>query len=130
MREYLESKFAHIEQLIDLRFGSAQMAVDKAELATRLRFESVNEFRAALTDQTRSFASQQAVETLASTTINLINGLEKTTRTSNETLLNTVNSSDKRIANLEGRMVAYVGVVGLIVTFLSAVISLAGHLLK
>jgi hypothetical protein len=44
---------------------AAQKAVDKAATATEKRFESVNEFRQALTDQTATFPSRVELEALS-----------------------------------------------------------------
>ena len=63
---YLSSKIESIDKIISTRLdgvekavitalNSADRAVNKSEEATEKRFESVNEFRSALSDQTRSF---------------------------------------------------------------------------
>jgi phosphopantetheinyl transferase (holo-ACP synthase) len=62
LKEYLEALLAEKDlrnqqrfdaqsQAIFAAFAAAKEAVTKAEIATEKRFESVNEFRAALTDQ-------------------------------------------------------------------------------
>lgn len=48
---------AHAERVV-LALAAADKAVLKAEVATEKRFESVNEFRQTLSDQTRSFISR------------------------------------------------------------------------
>jgi len=60
-----DAKLANISTLIDahaervtLALAAADKAVSKAEAATEKRFESVNEFRQTLSDQTRSFVSR------------------------------------------------------------------------
>ncbi len=60
-----DAKLANISTLIDAHAGrvalalaAADKAVAKAETATERRFESVNEFRQTLSDQTRSFLSK------------------------------------------------------------------------
>jgi hypothetical protein len=60
-----DAKLANISTLIDahaervaLALAAADKAVSKAETATEKRFESVNEFRQTLSDQTRSFVSK------------------------------------------------------------------------
>lgn len=47
--------FTALRERTDQSITSAEKAIDKAELATSTRFESVNEFRRALTDQTTTF---------------------------------------------------------------------------
>jgi hypothetical protein len=69
LKEYINDKFDNLEKSIDSRFesitqttNSALSAADKATLkaenAVEKRFESVNEFRATLSDQTRSFLTR------------------------------------------------------------------------
>lgn len=47
---------------VDAAIAAASEATAKAERATELRFESVNEFRAALTDQTATFMTRAAFD--------------------------------------------------------------------
>lgn len=47
----LTSAIDHVKEMSTAASRSAQTAIDKAELATTSRFESVNEFRATLSDQ-------------------------------------------------------------------------------
>ena len=42
-----------MKEMVEKAFASSQEAIRKAEAATEKRFESVNEFRAVLTDQQR-----------------------------------------------------------------------------
>lgn len=61
----VDSKFNAMHTLIDsqaervvLALAAANKAVSKAELSTEKRFESVNDFRATLSDQTRTLVSK------------------------------------------------------------------------
>jgi hypothetical protein len=74
LREYLMAQINAVESRANLRFeamkaqveaafASSQRAIDKADEATEKRFEGVNEFRAALSDQATRFVT---TETLAS----------------------------------------------------------------
>ena len=76
LREYLtaqidaaekrsEQRFESMKQQIDAAFASSQIAIDKADQATEKRFEGVNEFRAALSDQASRFVTQDALAALA-----------------------------------------------------------------
>ena len=64
LREYVDGRFeaqekavaaalAAAKSAVDAALAAAQKAVDKAEAASEKRFESVNEFRAALSDASR-----------------------------------------------------------------------------
>jgi len=51
----LDAAFKAAEQAVAVALANAEKATGKAELAAERRFESVNEFRKALTDQTATF---------------------------------------------------------------------------
>jgi len=50
-----DTRFKHQEEMVRVALSAAKEAVTKAEVATEKRFESVNEFRQTLSDQTSSF---------------------------------------------------------------------------
>lgn len=67
-----DAKFVTYRALIDsqaekvaLALASSDKAVGKAEIATEKRFESVNEFRQTLSDQTSTFPSRVELQALA-----------------------------------------------------------------
>jgi hypothetical protein len=72
---------AHAERVV-LALAAADKAVSKAETATEKRFESVNEFRQTLSDQTRSFISKVEFEAMRDTNVariaDLASRLDKT----------------------------------------------------
>ena len=53
------------EKAVQTALIAAEKAVSKAEVATEKRFESVNEFRQTLSDQTAGFPSRVELEALA-----------------------------------------------------------------
>lgn len=53
------------DKAVQAALKSAETAVNKAEVAAEKRFESVNEFRQTLTDQTASFVTQDRYDGLA-----------------------------------------------------------------
>jgi DNA anti-recombination protein RmuC len=59
LREYLQAKLQALIDRVDQISESSNRALDKAQAATEKRFESVNEFRAALNDQTRNLLPRQ-----------------------------------------------------------------------
>lgn len=59
-----EQRFDAQEKATGVAITSAKEAVTKAEASTERRFESVNEFRAALSDQSASLMSRAEVEQL------------------------------------------------------------------
>lgn len=52
-KTYLEAQINALRGIFDMQLSASDKAVLKAEAATERRFESVNEFRAALADQQR-----------------------------------------------------------------------------
>jgi len=57
-----EERFKAQALAVDAAIRAATEATGKAERATELRFESVNEFRSALTDQTATFMTRAAFD--------------------------------------------------------------------
>lgn len=56
-----EQRFQAQTSAINAALQAAEKAVTKAEMASERRFEGVNEFRAQLSDQARTFASEEKV---------------------------------------------------------------------
>lgn len=61
-----EQRFQDQEKAVAAALAAADRAVAKAELAANSRFDSVNEFRAQLTDQTATFLSRAEADTRTS----------------------------------------------------------------
>jgi len=59
----LQAALIAAEKAVTAALAAAEKAVNKAETAAEKRFESVNEFRAQLGDQARTFAPREYVET-------------------------------------------------------------------
>lgn len=59
-----EQRFAAQEQAVAAALASQEKAVAKAEAASERRFEGVNEFRGALTDQANRMATRVEVDRL------------------------------------------------------------------
>ncbi len=75
LREYLtalisaaesrsDARFEAMKQTVETAFHASQVAVGKAEEATAKRFDGVNEFRAALSDQAATFVSRPTIDAL------------------------------------------------------------------
>ena len=57
-------RFEAMKEQVDAAFAASQAAIDKADIATEKRFEGVNEFRAALSDQATRFVTQETLTAL------------------------------------------------------------------
>lgn len=64
LREYVDIRFDAQEKAVTSALAAADRAVSKAELASEKRFESVNEFRAALGDSARLLMPRAEIETM------------------------------------------------------------------
>jgi hypothetical protein len=76
LREYLsalisaaekrsDDRFEAMQEAVKAAFAESQKAITKAETATEKRFESVNEFRASLSDQATRFITRDTLNALA-----------------------------------------------------------------
>jgi uncharacterized membrane protein YfbV (UPF0208 family) len=93
------------EKAVQTALIAAEKAVTKAETANEKRFESVNEFRKTLSDQTASFPSRVELQALADRVSDLATRLDKT---------------EGRSTGLNagwGYLVGAIGVVGVIIAF-------------
>jgi hypothetical protein len=66
LKEHYDRVFAQQEKAVEAALAAAEKAVSKAEDAAEKRFESVNEFRQTLSDQTATFLTRK--EALAALT--------------------------------------------------------------
>jgi hypothetical protein len=60
--DYVAEKADKQQAVANERFSAAEVAIRKAENATEIRFQGVNEFRATLSDQTKSFIPRELAE--------------------------------------------------------------------
>ena len=61
----IEERFISVEKSTQSAFENSQRAIDKADLATEKRFEGVNEFRAALSDQASRFVTAEQLQAVS-----------------------------------------------------------------
>lgn len=61
MEERIDQRFVAMQAAVDAAFDNSQRAIDKADTATEKRFEGVNEFRAALSDQATRFVTAETM---------------------------------------------------------------------
>jgi len=74
-RDYVDTRFEALEKSITVALSSSEKAVLKAETATEKRFEGVNEFRQALSDQASNFLGREEYKTAHQALIDKIDGL-------------------------------------------------------
>ena len=121
LKEYIDTKLENLEKAMNAKFESvtqatnsalaaADKAINKSDIAVEKRLDSVNEFRAALTDQQRTLMPRSEVEIL-------IKGVESKT-----------DSNEKRIITLESKGVGVgqgwgiaVGVIGLVAAVIAII---------
>jgi hypothetical protein len=62
LREYVDVRFEAQQKAVESALAAADRAVQKAEVASDKRFDSVNEFRNTLSDQTRTLIPRTEAE--------------------------------------------------------------------
>jgi hypothetical protein len=92
------------EKAVQTALTAAEKAVTKAEVATEKRFESVNEFRTALSDQTASFPSRVELNALADRVTDLATRLDK-----NEGRSGGLSDGTRLLLQLGGFLIAAIG---------------------
>lgn len=75
LREYVDIRINALDLLMQNGLSTSKEAVEKAERATELRFNSVNEFRGQLDDQQRTFMPRLEYEQAHNALINRVNEL-------------------------------------------------------
>ena len=61
----VNERFQAVENSTRAAFENSQRAIDKADMATEKRFEGVNEFRAALSDQASQFVTAEQLQAVS-----------------------------------------------------------------
>jgi hypothetical protein len=74
-KDRVDERFNLQDKAVQAALNSAERAVTKAETATEKRFEGVNEFRAALSDQSQNLLSRSEYATGHQSLIEKIDGL-------------------------------------------------------
>lgn len=93
---------------------AAEKAVAKAETANEKRFESVNEFRKTLSDQTASFPSRVELQALADRVSDLATRMDKT------------EGKSTGLSASWGYLVAGIGVIATIIGAIAAIVAFLG----
>jgi predicted nucleotide-binding protein (sugar kinase/HSP70/actin superfamily) len=108
------------------KFESLAMAINKAEMATEKRFESVNEFRATLTDQQKTFLTSSEYKSAHQNLVDLVS-------TSGKNLSDNILSQKERIDKLDNikqggqnLWVLIIGIVAIATSMLSFILGLFG----
>jgi hypothetical protein len=135
LREYLVARLNAIEKntalqfeamkdAVEAAFENSQRAIDKADIATEKRFEGVNEFRAALSDQATRFVT---TETLAA----LGDKLQASINRNQDDLIALTKRVDLREGQTEGTRVTtgwLVAMAGIAIASIGAFVVLADYL--
>lgn len=112
IREAMAIGFETRERAVSAAFASTTLSVLKAEAATERRFDSVNEFRGTLTDQTRNFVPRLELD-------QRFMAIEK----SIGTIGVTTSTSEGRSAGLSQGWGYLLGAAGMIIAVLTVVVS-------
>lgn len=99
------------EKAVGAALDAAKEAVTKAEISSDKRFESVNEFRATLSDQARDFLPRKEYESR------------------HEALMNRIDLLEKKADKQAGQSIASSTIIGYIIGGLGIVVAIAGVLI-
>lgn len=121
-KDAVNTAFAAQKEATSAALLAADRAVQKAEAASEKRFESVNEFRATLTDQQRTFIPRAEVDVIVRGVEEKINNL---TKLMDESRQRETNSRAER-RGVQGGWGYAVGVIGFIAT-LAALFGMLGR---
>jgi len=78
LREYVDTRFDAQKEAVNAALAASDRAVNKAEMASEKRFDSVNEFRAALNDSARLLMPRLECEQRFSALEKMISDLKTT----------------------------------------------------
>ncbi len=137
----VEERFRSQEQTMKAALANAEKALDKAETATAHRFDSVNEFRQALADQTGAFISRQEYEAKHQVLLDMAAEVRARTETSmskleyeskHEALTIKLDACTSRLDKLEARsgglnagwgyLIGFIGVAAAIISTVAAIV--------
>lgn len=93
------------------RVHASNEAIGVARAATDKRFDSVNEFRGQLSDQQKTLVTRDALDSFS-----------REYRSAHEALSQQVSANASRLANIEGRMLAYGGIVTVVSLALTVIL--------
>jgi len=137
LRKQLDERHTAQNSAVQAALTSAEKAVGKAETAAERRFESVNEFRAQLSDQATRFVTRVEAETAHNAILDRITEQAKVVANTvpraewdagHNRLIEQVKELNDRVTGMEGRsrglalgwgyLVAGIGVVATIITII------------
>lgn len=108
LKEHVDSMMAEKDKRDEQRFIAQKEAIGKVETATEKRFESVNEFRAQLSDQTRTLLPRTEFEAIKKAFDEKIETL-KTSDTSRRAKNDGISATWGIISILIGIVIAIIG---------------------
>jgi hypothetical protein len=106
-------RFTDLETALRAALAASEKAINKAEVATERRFESVNEFRTTLSDQAANFITRSEAEAATARNSERI-----------QELMDRINRSEGRGAGLGTGWMYLVGAVGVIATVITIALAL------
>lgn len=107
----IEQRIASERGATESKFASAQLAIDKSEMAMTVRFESVNEFRSQLRDQSATFVDRTFVDQVIKTIQEQAEKTEQQLRAELKETRTKVEELERNRSTVLGIMLAIGGVV-------------------
>lgn len=125
LKETLIAQIVSQKEAINAALVSADKAVLKAESASEKRFESVNEFRATLSDQQRDMATKSEVDLRFRAVEDRLTESMKTRQVQVDVLNNRINEVSESIREQKGKSSGMSGLWGLIIGGIGAAFGIA-----
>jgi len=119
LKEYLDMRIQHVEDIVNGRFISQEKAVNVARDAAEKRLDGMNEFRQTLTDQNKTFVAAAEFE-----------AYKTMVRQDLARLSTDINSLNLSRAEIAGKASQGQVIFSLIVSILGLIISLAKFFIK
>jgi len=120
--ERTKDRFASMEKAVSAAFASAEKAIDKADAANQKHFAQINEFRAALEDQTARYLEKEIYAVQHAALI-----------TRQETLTNRVVELEQRFVSLVSASAAQsrttLWIIGIAIALVAPAVTIAIYLL-
>lgn len=121
MKEYVDMRFDMLDKQVTMSLAASDRAVQKAEFASDKRFESVNEFRATLSDNSRLFMPRLEYEQAHRNLEDRITTIASASDTRINGLMDRLNRREAEWHGLNRGWMYLVGVMGFIATVCSII---------
>jgi hypothetical protein len=120
----LTQQISSLQQMTEIRSSMNDTALNKAQAATDIRFNSVNEFRGTLTDQAASFVTTTILDARLSQVQTAVINIERGLRTTTDTMNTAVSALNAQITGIRAQLMVGGGAVTVMFLAIQLVLNL------